>query len=423
MYPLPLDVAGRDLRHDVSRTTAIRRRVPHHGIGYGALFGRYGGPASPLPAVSFNYLGRLTSGQDGDQRAGWQLDPSMCGSHTGDRDTGADQFGLDVTMSCAEGRLVTEVNGRCGETTTRRFADELHASLARLVAEAPGWAPAEPDRERPGSDGADVMAGFDPYILVNEQEPGRALFVLPPGEGGAESYLSNLARHLPGHQLVLFNNVHLHSPMKSFEAIGEYYADHIRRLQPSGSYNLLGWSFGGVAALEVALQLTRAGERIDNLIFIDSYFNVRQASADIGLPYVPDILDPINYRYLPNPTDLARLHARTGRVVMFKADELNNVITGEHQRKLFDFYLRSSHHNLETLLPAESIELHTLHGETHHTWALNESLVATVCTRISDLLSAPAGAGVGPGIGPGIGTGIGQATHTTRTMRNSTQVD
>jgi N-(5-amino-5-carboxypentanoyl)-L-cysteinyl-D-valine synthase len=373
MYPLPLDVAGRDLRRDVGRTVANRREVPHHGIGYGALFGRYGGPLSPLPAVSFNYLGRLTGAEGGDQRERWRLDPSLCGTYTGDRNTGADQFGLDVTMSCVQGRLVGEVESRCGETTTRRFADELHAWLTRLTADPSG--------------AADVTEVFDPYVLVNEQEPGRALFVLPPGEGGAESYLNNLARRLPGHRVVLFNNVHLHSPMKSFEAIADYYVGQIRSQQPSGPYNLLGWSFGGVVALEIALQLTRAGEKIGNLMFIDSYFNVRRASAEIGLPQVTDLLDPINYLYQPNPADLAGLHARTGRVVMFKAGELNNVVTGENQRKLFEFYLRSSHHNLDTLLPAESIEVRTLDGETHHTWVQNDSLVVSLGAQISELLS------------------------------------
>lgn len=80
---------------------------------------------------------------------------------------------------------------------------------------------------------------------------------------------------------------------------------------------------------------------------------------------------------------------------MFKAGELDNVIIGEHQRQLFEFYLRSSHHNLDTLLPAESIEVHTLHGETHHTWVQNDSLVALLCAQISDLLSTPTRAKVG----------------------------
>lgn len=136
----------------------------------------------------------------------------------------------------------------------------------------------------------------------------------------------------------------------------------------------------------MSLQLTRAGEKIDNLLLIDPYFNVRQASADIGLPEVEDILDPINYHYAPSREDLARLGERTGKLLMFKADELNEIVRDDEQRRLFAYYQRSPFNGLDALLPAGSIEVRPLRGETHHSWVRNDRLVAGMCERISQCL-------------------------------------
>ncbi|AXB41650.1 non-ribosomal peptide synthetase [Amycolatopsis albispora] len=371
MHPFAVEVDPGDLGRSILTTKANRRRVPHHGIGYGAL----SGGRAPLPVVSFNYLGRLGTAvtETMEPVEAWHLDPAMSGSHTTDRNRAANPAGIDVTMSCVGGRLTAVVDSLLGEAATRLFASELKVWLERLITHTATRARNEPAR---------ATEPFDPYILVNE-EAERTLFVLPPGEGGAESYLSNLARQLTDHRLVLFNNVHLHTPMGSFEELGRYYTEHLRRLQPSGPYHLLGWSFGGVLSLEIARRLARAGERIASLLLIDPYFGMRQASASIGLPEVEDILDPINYHYQPDEADLARLADRLGEVVLFQAGELNDVVNGPHQPRLFEFYQRTRHNNLDLLLPAERIEVEVLAGETHHSWVRNEELVKAMCERIS----------------------------------------
>ncbi|WP_410643876.1 amino acid adenylation domain-containing protein [Amycolatopsis sp. lyj-346] len=383
MHPVAVEAHPDDLARGILATRANRRRVPHHGIGYGALHPGYDAGGVPLPAVTFNYLGRLDDGEDATA-PGWSLDSALCGGHSAEGNEVANDSAVDVTVRCTGGRLVAEVDSRWDEATTRRFADELRRWLGRVVEHTTGVARAGATAagERRGAD------AFDPYILVDEDaEP--TIFVLPPGEGGAESYLNNIAKNLPGHRLVLFNNVHLHSPMGSFEELAEYYVEHVRRLQPEGPYRLLGWSFGGVLAVELALQLARAGERIDALTCIDSYFAMRQACAAIGLPDVEDILDPINYHYLPSQEDLAGLSANLGDLVLFKAGERNDVVTGEHQRRLFDHYQLTPHNNLDKLLPAETIETRVLHGGTHHSWVQDDALVAAVCERVSALRSQP----------------------------------
>jgi N-(5-amino-5-carboxypentanoyl)-L-cysteinyl-D-valine synthase len=393
MHPLRLD-ASQDLEGSLLLTSGNRQRVPAHGLGYGALRGRYGSAEAPLPLVGFNYLGRFAEQPDQtDQPAGqaapWQLDAHpWAGSVLVDDEPAssvANETAIDITMSCVDGRLQTTVDSQLDESVTGTFAEDLKLALEQLIAHTSTVAREGRGRARTRRD----EGAFDPYILVDEGETGRPLFMLPPGEGGAESYLHNIAQQLPGNPLVVFNNLHLHTPGESFEALAQYYVEQVRELQPEGPYSLLGWSFGGVLALEMALQLARAGERVDNLVIIDSYFNVRQASSEIGLPDKDDILDPINYYYAPSQADLQCLREHLGNVVMYKAPKLNNIIRSDEQRQLFEFYLQSTpYHNLDTLLPAAAIELESLTEETHHTWVLNRDLVTSISERVAALLAA-----------------------------------
>ncbi|MEU2180723.1 amino acid adenylation domain-containing protein [Streptomyces thermolilacinus] len=49
------------------------------------------------------------------------------------------------------------------------------------------------------------------------------------------------------------------------------YLDHVRSVQPTGPYHLLGWSFGGVVAHEMAVQLEERGESVETLAILDAH--------------------------------------------------------------------------------------------------------------------------------------------------------
>jgi thioesterase domain-containing protein/SAM-dependent methyltransferase/acyl carrier protein len=57
---------------------------------------------------------------------------------------------------------------------------------------------------------------------------------------------------------------------QSIRDMAKNYADRIQELHPMGPYNLLGWSFGGVVAHEVAIELRRRGSAIVRLILLDA---------------------------------------------------------------------------------------------------------------------------------------------------------
>jgi len=61
-------------------------------------------------------------------------------------------------------------------------------------------------------------------------------------------------------------------PRRNYESIEEMATDYIksmRTIQPHGPYRIAGWSFGGLIAFEIALQLEAQGERISFFSSID----------------------------------------------------------------------------------------------------------------------------------------------------------
>ena len=55
------------------------------------------------------------------------------------------------------------------------------------------------------------------------------------------------------------------------------YADRIQGIYPAGPYNLLGWSFGGLVAHELAIELQRRGGAVGRLILLDAQPNIESS--------------------------------------------------------------------------------------------------------------------------------------------------
>ncbi len=119
--------------------------------------------------------------------------------------------------------------------------------------------------------------GGEPYgVLLALRRKGTALplFCVHPGAGiswvysailpaiGADRPVYGLqSRGLAGAQ---------HLPESVHEAAADY-LDQIRRVQPNGPYHLLGWSFGGMVAHAMAVELQKQGEQVDLLALLDVY--------------------------------------------------------------------------------------------------------------------------------------------------------
>ncbi|GAA2067614.1 amino acid adenylation domain-containing protein [Polymorphospora rubra] len=60
-------------------------------------------------------------------------------------------------------------------------------------------------------------------------------------------------------------------PPRTIERMAAECADHIRSVQPTGPYHLLGWSLGGLLAYATATELQHRGEEVDLLAVLDAY--------------------------------------------------------------------------------------------------------------------------------------------------------
>ena len=60
-------------------------------------------------------------------------------------------------------------------------------------------------------------------------------------------------------------------PQTSVEAMAQFQLEAIKQLQPQGPYFLIGYSLGGLVALEIAQRLSVGGEKVALLALVDSY--------------------------------------------------------------------------------------------------------------------------------------------------------
>ncbi|NCR08191.1 MAG: acyltransferase domain-containing protein [Microcystis aeruginosa LG13-11] len=113
-----------------------------------------------------------------------------------------------------------------------------------------------------------------PLIKIQEVESSHhPLFLIHPASGNAFNYLQfskYLALNRPIYALE-DPGLHGQKMLEFFPSKAAYYLELIRSIQPQGSYCLAGYSYGGNIALEMATQLTKAGEEVAFLGMLDSF--------------------------------------------------------------------------------------------------------------------------------------------------------
>jgi nonribosomal peptide synthetase DhbF len=100
------------------------------------------------------------------------------------------------------------------------------------------------------------------------------IYCIHPASGLSWDY-ARLIKNIPlGHPVYGLQSRSYTDPFQEPNTIQEVAADYLaamRKLQPYGPYSILGWSFGGSVAFEIAAQIERAGESMALLALLDSY--------------------------------------------------------------------------------------------------------------------------------------------------------
>jgi thioesterase domain-containing protein len=101
---------------------------------------------------------------------------------------------------------------------------------------------------------------------------GAALFIFP-GMGGELDLFDPLVRALQGerplHALRLIGSQGECEPVRDLRRLAAMYAAEVRARQPHGPYFLLGFSFGAIAAIELARELQAQGEPVALVAMVD----------------------------------------------------------------------------------------------------------------------------------------------------------
>ena len=172
---------------------------------------------------------------------------------------GLERVGVDDSFfdlggdSLSAMRVVAAINNRLDTQLAVRTL--FHAPSVRSLSQQLGTAASE----------VEVVP-----IEVLKEGTGVPLFCIHPGGGMSWPY-QRLGTYLDcpiiGIQQTLLGE---EAEPQSIRDMAKNYADRIQGIQPTGPYNLLGWSFGGVVAHELAIELQRRGCVIARLILLDA---------------------------------------------------------------------------------------------------------------------------------------------------------
>jgi len=121
-------------------------------------------------------------------------------------------------------------------------------------------------------------AELSPLVRLRSGRSETNIFIAP-GLGGGPAEFFPLSKHLrvPASMYALQPKGMdgLDKPAARIEDMADFYAASIIQQQPRGPYVLIGYSLGGLVALEIARKFSANGEKISLLVMIDSYPDIR----------------------------------------------------------------------------------------------------------------------------------------------------
>lgn len=174
----------------------------------------------------------------------------------------------------------------------------VREGLDRLVALTRRSAPAGPASSRLPT----------PVVTLQRDGEGPPFFCIHPVDGsvlGFRGLASALGADRPFHALQAPGLEGEQQPREHVEDLADRYTEAILAVRPAGPYLLGGWSFGGVAAAEVARNLIAAGHDVPMVVMLDSRAPAQMARQ---LANMTDFLD----RWEPYLPIAARLLSISG---------------------------------------------------------------------------------------------------------------
>ncbi|UUZ50637.1 alpha/beta fold hydrolase [Massilia sp. B-10] len=155
----------------------------------------------------------------------------------------------------------------------------MNAPNVALLAAALSDALGGPVPARIGHDEHD----YDPLITLQTGRPGQRPLFCVPGAGASVTAFTGLVQEfdpaVPVYGLQPRGFCGQLAPHVDVESAARAYIRALRTVDPAGPYRLLGHSFGGWVAHEMALQLRAQGSTVELLVVLDSQSPFERAAA------------------------------------------------------------------------------------------------------------------------------------------------
>lgn len=382
MYPVRLEINKTNLNESILNINRELENMPNKGVGYGPIIGYVN--EHTLPYVSFNYLGHLDAHTSAKNLNNWHLTDGISGNETSENinfSKATNSF-ISINGHCIKGKIQFNINSIYTDEITEKFANVFKSKLSEIVAKRNRFLEYLIENVNLDYFSNDFN---DPFVIFNKNAK-KCLFIFPPGSGGAESFFNNIVAKLStsDYKLVLFNNFLLHLKSKSlenlatYEKLASFYIKYIKQLDPIGPYNFFGWSHGGTLSFEIARQLACMNDRVDNVLILDSFFNLKKAFNEINKTINEELYGNINYIYNPSIHDTEILNKTN--LTLFKANKYDVLDFIEGHQDFYKYYVNSKSNNLETITNC-NVRLVNFDA-THTNWTTNENELEKIINEI-----------------------------------------
>jgi thioesterase domain-containing protein len=115
---------------------------------------------------------------------------------------------------------------------------------------------------------------FSPLVPLKAGDEDPAVFMAPGVGGSVMEFFKLVANMQTSHPIYGLQAIAADGgdiPFDRIEHMAQFYLEAIQQRQPHGPYLLVGYSLGGLVALEIAQRLSAKGERILLLSLLDAY--------------------------------------------------------------------------------------------------------------------------------------------------------